>query len=62
MNGSRETRERVLRWKRRGKSARWIAAKIGIRPQTVYYHLHILDAAGELAPGDLRKYRARGER
>jgi predicted transcriptional regulator len=52
------TRERVLRWHRRGWGAYRIAKKIGVYPQTVYYHLRQLEADGEITDG-VRRYRPR---
>jgi DNA-binding CsgD family transcriptional regulator len=43
-----DTRARVLRWKLRGWSAVRIADRLGITKQSVYYHLHRLEDAGEI--------------
>lgn len=51
-------RRRVLTWKRHGWSAYEIAEKLGVSPQTVYYHLHALEDAGELQNG-VKRYRPR---
>jgi predicted ArsR family transcriptional regulator len=53
-----DTRRRVLTWKKHGWSALEIATKLGVTTQTVYYHLHALEAAGELENG-IRRYRKR---
>jgi DNA-binding CsgD family transcriptional regulator len=53
-----DTRQRVLRWKLRGWSARRIADKLAISTQSVYYHLHKLEDAGELENG-VKHYRRR---
>lgn len=64
-----DIRRRVLLWKRRGLVAKektgtdtWtaydIAEKLGVSPQTVYYHLHALERAGELKNG-IKRYRRR---
>jgi predicted ArsR family transcriptional regulator len=51
-------RRRVLNWKLRGWSAYEIADKLGVSPQTVYYHLHALEDSGELVNG-IKRYRKR---
>lgn len=62
-----DTRARVLHWRLRGLDAaaaggedNWLAPKIaerlGITKQTVYYHLHRLEADGEIV-GAVKVYR-----
>jgi len=53
-----DTRARVLQWKLRGWSAQRIADKLGIAKQSVYYHLHRLEADGEI-DGAVKRYRPR---
>lgn len=53
-----DTRQRVLRWRLRGWAVRDIAAKLGVSEQSVYYHIHQLEADGELKNG-VRRYQPR---
>jgi len=53
-----DTRSRVLHWKRRGWSAVKIAARLGITKSSVYYHLHRLEADGEIENA-IKVYRRR---
>jgi predicted ArsR family transcriptional regulator len=53
-----DIRDRVLTWRNRGWSAYRIAEKLGVTPQTVYYHLHALEDEGTLENG-VKQYRPR---
>jgi predicted ArsR family transcriptional regulator len=51
-------RARVCLWRRRGWAVPRIAEKLGVAEQTVYYHLHRLEADGELENA-VKRYRRR---
>lgn len=51
-------RARVRIWRRRGWSVPRIAEKVGVSRQSVYYHLHRLEADGELEDA-VKRYRKR---
>lgn len=55
-----DTRERVLELALDGWPAIEIAEELGIRKQSVYYHLHRLEADGEIE-GAVKVYRPRSE-